>query len=85
MVTATNQGKNAVTFSSVAVGGKDSKDFSTTGNCTPNPIEPGASCTVSVTFDPTQTGARSASLYFNFPPFSSSVSPAPVALSGTGD
>jgi hypothetical protein len=84
-VTATNQGKSAVTFSSVAVGGKDSKDFSASGNCTPNPVEPGASCTMSVTFDPTQTGARSAALYFNFPPFSSWVSPALVALSGTGD
>jgi hypothetical protein len=84
-VTATNQGKKAVTFSSVGVGGKDSKDFSASGNCTPNPIEPGASCTMSVTFDPTQTGARTAALYFNFPPFSASVSPAPVALTGTGD
>ena len=84
-VTATNQGKTALTFSSVAVGGKDSKDFSASGNCTPNPIEPGASCTMSVTFDPTQTGARSAELYFNFPPFSGLISPAPAALSGTGD
>jgi hypothetical protein len=84
-VTATNQGRKAVTFSSVAVGGKDSKDFSASGNCTPNPIEPGASCITSVTFGPTQTGARNATLYFNFPPFSVSVSPAPVALSGTGD
>ena len=84
-VTATNQGTKAVTFSSVAVGGTNEKDFSTTGNCTPNPIEPGASCTMSVTFDPKQTGARSAALYFNFPPFSISVSPSPAALSGTGD
>jgi hypothetical protein len=84
-VTATNQGTKAVTFSSVGVGSEDNQDFSASGNCTPDPIEPGASCTMSVAFDPTQTGARSASLYFNFPPFSSSVSPAPVALSGTGD
>jgi hypothetical protein len=40
---------------------------------------------MSVTFDPTQTGARSAELYFNFPPFSGLISPAPAALSGTGD
>lgn len=84
-VTATNQGKGSITFSSVAVGGTDNKDFSTSGNCTPNPVEPGASCTMSVTFDPTQTGTRSAALYFNFPPFSGSVSPVPVVLSGTGD
>jgi hypothetical protein len=85
VVTATNEGTRAVTFSSVAVGGTDNKDFSTSGNCTPNPVEPGASCAMSVTFDPTQTGARSAALYFNFPPFSGLVSPAPVVLSGTGD
>jgi hypothetical protein len=85
MVAATNEGKNAITFSSVAVGTKDNKDFSASGNCTPNPIEPGASCTMSVTFNPTQTGARSAALYFSFPLFSGLVSPLPVALSGTGD
>jgi hypothetical protein len=69
-VTATNKGTKAVTFSSVAVGGTDEKDFSASGDCTTKPVEPGASCTMSVTFDPKQTGARSAALYFNFPPFS---------------
>jgi len=84
-VTATNEGKTAITFSSVGVGGKDYNDFSASGNCTGHSIQPGAGCTVSVTFAPTQGGARSAALDFNFPPFSSSISPAPVALSGTGN
>jgi hypothetical protein len=82
-VTATNEGKTAITFSSVGVGGKDYNDFSASGNCTGHSIQPGAGCTMSVTFAPTQGGARSAALYFTLP--SGSVSPAPATLSGTGD
>jgi hypothetical protein len=81
-VTATNEGTTAITFSSVGVT-TNQKDFSATGNCTPQAIQPGASCQMSVTFDPTKTGQRSADLYFNLP--TGSISPVPVALSGTGD
>jgi FG-GAP-like repeat/Abnormal spindle-like microcephaly-assoc'd, ASPM-SPD-2-Hydin len=81
IVTAINEGKAAITFNSVYIGGKDDKDFSATGNCTGS-LAPGASCQMSVTFDPTEGGPRSAALYFELP--TGSISPAPVALSGTG-
>jgi hypothetical protein len=81
-VTATNVGATAITFSSVGVT-TTQKDFSATGNCTGHAIQPGNSCQMSVTFDPTKTGKRTADLYFNLPV--GSISPAPVALSGTGD
>jgi hypothetical protein len=82
-VTATNEGSTAVQFSSVSLIGTDWKDFSQTNTCTTKALQPGTSCTVSVTFDPTQTGTRSASLNFtqkNQP----SASPQPVTLTGTG-
>jgi Abnormal spindle-like microcephaly-assoc'd, ASPM-SPD-2-Hydin len=82
IVTAINEGKTAITFKNVYIGGKDDKDFSATGNCTGS-LAPGASCQMSVTFDPTEGGARNAALYFDLP--TGSISPAPVALSGTGD
>jgi hypothetical protein len=82
-VTATNEGSSAITFSSVGVGGANWKDFSETDNCTGQAIQPGASCTATVTFNPIKTGARNAALYFNLP--TGSVSPAPPVLTGTGD
>jgi FG-GAP-like repeat/Protein of unknown function (DUF1573) len=81
-VTATNEGSAAIQFSNVYIGGKGEKDFSATGNCTGTSIAPGASCEMSVTFDPMVGGSLSASLYFNLP--TGSISPVPVALSGTG-
>lgn len=82
-VTATNEGSTAVQFSSVSLIGTNWKDYSQTNTCTPKALQPGTSCTVSVTFDPTTTGARSASLNFtqkNQP----AASPQPVNLTGTG-
>jgi len=82
-VTATNEGSTAVQFNSVSLIGTNWKDFSQTNTCTAQALQPGASCTVSVTFDPTQIGARSASLNFtqkNQP----AASPQPAALTGTG-
>ncbi len=81
-VTATNEGSAAIQFSNVYIGGKGEEDFSATGNCTGTSIAPGASCEMSVTFDPMVGGSLSASLYFNLP--TGSISPVPVALSGTG-
>jgi len=83
IVTATNEGSTAVQFSSVYIGGADSRDFLETNTCTAQAIQPGASCTATVTFDPTKTGTRSASLYLrvkNRP----GASPQPVTLTGTG-
>jgi hypothetical protein len=80
-VTATNEGTTAVRFSSVSVTAKQ-KDFSSTGNCIGQSIQPGSSCQMSVIFHPTTTGTRTADLYFDLP--NGSISPAPVALSGVG-
>jgi hypothetical protein len=79
-VTATNESSASITFASVGL--SDQKDFSLTDNCVGQQIQPGASCTASVTFQPTKTGAISGDLYFNLP--TGSVSPAPVNLSGDG-
>src|SRR5208282_3258712 len=79
-VTATNEGSASITFAGVGL--SDQEDFSLTDNCVGQPIEPGETCTASVTFQPTKTGAISGDLYFNLP--TGSVSPAPVNLSGDG-
>lgn len=80
-VTATNDGATAIMFTSVGVS-VNQKDFAATGNCTGHAIQPGASCEMQVTFDPTKTGSRSADLYFNMP--TGVVGPSPVPLSGLG-
>jgi hypothetical protein len=80
-VTATNEGTAAIMFSSVGVS-VNQKDFASTGNCANRPIQPGTSCEMQVTFDPTKTGTRSADLYFNLP--TGAISPLPVPLSGSG-
>ncbi len=83
-VTATNVGDSSIQFGSVSIIGTDWNDFSETNTCTAQALQPGASCTATVTFDPTQTGARNASINFtqkNQP----AASPQPVTLTGTGD
>jgi hypothetical protein len=76
-VTVTNTGNAALTISQVAVTG----DFSETDNCKTGSIAANANCTVSVTFVPTATGARTGTLtlYGNV-----SGGQATVSLSGTG-
>jgi hypothetical protein len=80
VVTATNEGNAAITFASIGLAGQ--KNFSESDDCSGQTIQPGASCTASVTFDPAKTGTISGYLYFNLP--TGSVSPVPVVLFGTG-
>jgi archaellum component FlaF (FlaF/FlaG flagellin family) len=62
-VTVTNQGSTVLSISTVSIaGGKESRDFSETDNCTSQQISPGASCTVNMTFAPSKTGPRVATL-----------------------
>jgi photosystem II stability/assembly factor-like uncharacterized protein len=79
-VTLTNVGTAALTISSIAITGTNAGNFLQTHTCGAS-LAAGASCTFSVTFKPTATGARSASLSVtdNAPG-----SPQLVALSGTG-
>jgi hypothetical protein len=60
-VALTNGGTTALTINSLAITGADSQDYSLTDNC-PSSLNPGASCGISVTFDPTTTGTRTAGL-----------------------
>ena len=82
-VTLTNNGSASLTISSIALGGTNSGDFAQSNNCpsSSSTLAAGASCTISVTFSPTATGSRSASLIFTD---NASGSPQSVALSGTG-
>ncbi len=79
-VTVTNSGGSALTVSSVTVTGTNTTDFSATNGCTAS-VAPAASCTITVTFDPTTTGARSATLSISD---NATGSPQTVPLSGTG-
>ena len=79
-VTFKNVGTTAITGISIAIAGTDPGDFAQTHTCGSS-LAAGASCTISVTFKPTTTGARSATVKVTD---SAAGSPQTVALSGTG-
>lgn len=79
-ITVTNESNNAVTFTIIAIGGRDNNDFAETQNCG-SQLGPGASCTASITFTPTKTGARSAVAAFEV---AGGANPPSVVLTGTG-
>jgi len=74
--TLTNNSSTTMYFSSITTSG----DFSQTNTCGAT-LAAGKSCTISVTFTPTQSGARTGSLSVND---NGSNSPQTVSLSGTG-
>jgi hypothetical protein len=81
-VTVTNNGNAGLMVSSVAVNGANAGDFAISANtCSAGTVAVNTSCSVSVTFRPTTTGAETASLQFtdNAPS-----SPQSVGLTGTG-
>jgi hypothetical protein len=78
-VTLTNTGNATLTVSSIAIGGTDPSDFSETNTCGTS-VAAGANCTVMVTFTPTATGSRSATVDFGD---NASGSPQTLSLSGT--
>ena len=81
-VTLTNQGDVTLSFSSINIAGSAGKDFSETNTCLSEKFSPGRTCTIAVTFDPTKTGTRAATLYINL---KGSVSPQPMPLTGSGN
>ncbi|HTU41579.1 MAG TPA: FG-GAP-like repeat-containing protein [Candidatus Aquilonibacter sp.] len=86
-IQVTNTGSTVLKFTySFYVGGKDYNDFSDTTGCTQTLnsgfLKPGASCSINVTFKPTETGARSATVVVTD---TGGGSPQMVPLSGTGD
>jgi hypothetical protein len=80
MVTLTNTGTATLTISSIAITGTNSGDFSQTNTCGAS-VAAGANCSISVTFKPTTSGSRAASVTITD---NASGSPQSVLLSGTG-
>jgi sugar lactone lactonase YvrE len=80
-VTLTNSGGAAFTISSIWLAGAQASDFAISSTCGDS-LAAGANCDVSVTFAPTSSGTRTATLMF-----SDSVegTPQSVSLTGTGN
>jgi len=78
--TLTNQGTETLNITSINVTGTNAADFPKTTTCG-STLAPAASCTVSVSFTPSATGARTANLVFTD---DAADSPQTVLLSGTG-
>jgi sugar lactone lactonase YvrE len=80
-VTLTNSGGSAFAISNIWLSGSQASDFQISTNCGSS-LAASASCTVSVIFTPSATGARSATLLFSDLVIGS---PQSVALNGTGN
>jgi Abnormal spindle-like microcephaly-assoc'd, ASPM-SPD-2-Hydin len=80
-ITVTNTGTTALTVSSYSFNGANASSFLITAKTCLTSLAVGASCTLSIAFDPTADGALTASLAATD---SASGSPQTVALSGTG-
>ena len=76
----TNTGSAPLLVSGIAISGANAGDFSQTSNCGAS-LSPGANCTVSITFSPSATGTRTASLGITD---NASGSPQSVTLKGSG-
>ncbi len=82
-VLLTNTGTAPVTISNLALSGPNASDFALSNGC-PGTLQQGPlsnTCTVGVTFTPSATGARTATLTITH---SAPGSPANITLSGTG-
>ena len=79
-VTLSNTGNAALSITSLALTGTNPSDFAQTNTCGSS-VAAGNSCTISVTFKPTASGSRTASVSITD---NASGSPQTVSLSGTG-
>jgi len=79
-ITVTNPGTATLTVSGVSITGTNAGDFSQTNNCSTVAAGSG-SCTIQVTFTPSATGSRNATISVTD---SAAGSPHTVSLSGTG-
>jgi hypothetical protein len=80
LVTVKNSGTDDAIMIQIAIAGKNKGDFAETNDC-PHTLRPRKECQVSVTFTPTATGDRNASLRFKD---TAAGSPQSVSLTGTG-
>jgi hypothetical protein len=61
-ITITNSGTGTLHFSSVKLSGANASDFAMSNGCTVSAYNPNQACTVGLTFTPSATGARIATL-----------------------
>jgi hypothetical protein len=81
-VTLTNTGDIALVFSGITFIGANAGDFSLQGNTCGSSVAPGGNCTISVSFNPSASGGRSAILQIMS---NAASSPDSVQLLGTGN
>jgi hypothetical protein len=79
-ITLTNGGSAALSISSIAITGVNINDFAQTNNCGSS-VAAGTYCSITVTFKPTATGTRTASVTLTD---NATGSPQTVSLMGTG-
>jgi hypothetical protein len=83
VVTVKNDGTANLSIASIKIVGANKNQFSKpTDKCTNKTLAPGGSCTVSVRFKPTSSGAKAATV--TIPSNDPDENPANVSLSGTG-
>jgi hypothetical protein len=80
-VTISNKGTATLTINSITMTGQSASSFTQTNNCAS--LAANKSCTAQVTFKPSSTGSKSASLSISSN--DSAHSPVSVSLSGTGN
>ena len=82
-VTLTNSGNAALTITAIGLGGTNAADFGQTNTCpiSPSTLAAGANCTLSVSFSPSASGSRTASISVTD---NAGGSPQAVPLTGTG-
>jgi hypothetical protein len=78
--TLTNNGNAPLTITGIVTGGADSGDFAVSNVCT-SPIAAGAHCSISATFTPTASGARTATVTISD---NAASSPQVITLQGAG-
>jgi hypothetical protein len=79
-VTLTNNGNAPLTITGIVAGGANSGDFAVSNTCT-SPIAAGGYCSISATFTPTASGARTATVTISD---NAASSPRVIMLQGTG-
>jgi Ca2+-binding RTX toxin-like protein len=80
-ITVTNTGTAPLTVGAVTLTGTDAALFSIATNTCTVPVAPAGACTIGVTFRPTTTGAKTASVSITH---DAAGSPSTVSLTGTG-
>ncbi len=81
--TLTNSGTGPLTIASIVIGGTNPGDYAQTNNCG-STLVAGTSCTISVKFDPTANGTRTATITITDNANNVAGSTQTISLTGTG-